>query len=230
MNDRNPATNSPATPPPARGRRRFLGAGVSATPALLTLASQPALGVTCFTPSRSLSKNTSVSQAGKDGECNGRSPGNYRAQTQPGSPAYTWPAYPQPDTPFHDIFSGYRFSITIIGGSGSTGGKSKKPRASAPSTRSLTFLEVLTLNPTSTFPDLAPGSPIPVDPANLGMHIAAAYLNCINGFIAPNVLTAEQVKEIWTDWDADEQYEVMAGVYWDAAQLVDYLSSNGIAP
>lgn len=66
----------------SKGRRRLIGAGVSATPFLLTLVSQPALGVTCFTPSRSLSKNTSVSQAGKDAECIGaKSPAYYKDAT-----------------------------------------------------------------------------------------------------------------------------------------------------
>lgn len=208
---------------------------MSATPALLTLASQPALGagVTCFTPSRSLSKNTSVGQELKNGECNGVSPGNYGAKTDPNQPggSYNWPdpPEPQPDTPFHDVFSGYRFSITVISSSGSTGGKSKKPRVAAPSTRSLTFLEVLRLNPTSTFPDLADGV-IPVDPANIGKHIAAAYLNCVNGFIPTHILTTDQVKAIWTEWDTKTYFEPMAGVKWYEADIVDYLTSNGIAP
>ena len=240
MNDRIPPTTSTvgSTPPTAKGRRRFLGAGVSATPALMTLVSQPALGVTCFTPSRSLSKNTSVSQVGKDGECNGRSPGNYGAQTEPGIPSYTWPAYPKPDTPFHDIFSGDLFTIPVVGGTSSSS-KSKKPKTNVPSTRSLTFLEVIRLNPTSTFEDLAPGGTIPVDPANLGKHIAAAYLNCVNGFIDRRVLdivlnefNAPLVQNIWKEWDDNGRgyYEVMAGVKWYAADIVQYLTSNGIAP
>lgn len=233
MNDRIPPTTSSvdSSPPTARGRRRFLGAGVSATPALMTLVSQPALGVTCFTPSRSLSKNTSISQAGKDGECNGRSPGNYGAQTDPlGSngkpnPAYTWPASVPPETPFHPIFSGSRFFITTTSTSSSKG-KSQK----APARRSLTFWEVITLNPQSAPVDMAPGSSLPVDPANVGKHIAAAYLNCVNGFIPSHVLTISQVQGIWTEWDTKGYYEVTAGVKWYEADIVYYLTSNGIAP
>ena len=229
MNDRIPPTTSSvdSSPPTARGRRRFLGAGVSATPALMTLVSQPALGVTCFTPSRSLSKNTSISQAGKDGECNGQSPGNYGAQTEPGIPSYTWPAYPLPGTPFHDIFKPEYFVITVVGGAAS---KSKKPKSGGSNTRSLTFLEVLRLNPNSEFEDLAPGSAIPVDPANLGKHLAAAYLNCVNGFIPEKILTTEGVKGIWNEWATKGHFEPMAGVKWYAADIVSYLSANGIAP
>lgn len=80
------------------GRRRFLGAGTAVAPVILTMFSQPALGVTCFTPSRSLSRNTSVSQAGKNGDCTGRKPAWYRNNPT---------AWPVPTTtPFHPTFSG----------------------------------------------------------------------------------------------------------------------------
>lgn len=111
----NEATNSPESKPEstsdglsvAPSRRRFLGAGAVVTPAILTLASQPALGVTCFTPSRSLSKNTSTSQVGKDGVClNAESPGNYQSQSTAGTPPYHWPQSTPPNTKFHSVFSG----------------------------------------------------------------------------------------------------------------------------
>ena len=124
----NEATNSPESTPAstpgiglsvAPSRRRFLGTGAVVTPAILTLASQPALGVTCFTPSRSLSKNTSSSQVGKDGVCVGaQSPGNYMAQSTAG-PSYSWPSSVPPSTKFHSIkggvFSGnYYGSSTLL--------------------------------------------------------------------------------------------------------------------
>jgi len=72
-----------------KARRRFLGKGAAAAPAILTLAAQPALGVTCYSPSGSLSKNTS---GGRNyvGNCTGVSPGNYKTQT--GGSANHWPA------------------------------------------------------------------------------------------------------------------------------------------
>ena len=86
-------------------RRRFLGAGAAATPFLLTMVSQPALGMTCFTPSRSLSRNTSISQQGKYGECtNAESPGNYKAQQASRANAYHWPKDVPPSTPMHPLF------------------------------------------------------------------------------------------------------------------------------
>lgn len=58
-------------------RRRFLGKGAVAAPAILTLVAQPALGTTCYSPSGSLSKNTSGGRNYK-GECTGISPGWYK--------------------------------------------------------------------------------------------------------------------------------------------------------
>jgi hypothetical protein len=71
-------------------RRRFLGKGAAAAPAILTLAAQPALGVTCYSPSGSLSKNTSGGR-NYTGDCVGVSPGNYKTQL-PGAPATHWPS------------------------------------------------------------------------------------------------------------------------------------------
>ena len=98
------SNSSQASPDPRR--RRFLGAGAAATPAILTLISQPALGNTCFTPSRSLSKNTSASQAGKDGLCVGaKSPVFFRDADETG-----WPI--ASSTLFHPTFSGSNFIVS----------------------------------------------------------------------------------------------------------------------
>lgn len=70
-------------------RRRFLGKGAIAAPAILTLVAQPALGVTCYSPSGSLSKNTSGGR-NYTGNCTGVSPGNYK--TQNGGSANHWPS------------------------------------------------------------------------------------------------------------------------------------------
>jgi hypothetical protein len=212
----NPSENPNDTPPEmpeasfesrtlsVPSRRRFLGAGAVATPAILTLVSQPALGVTCFTPSRSLSKNTSKSQAGKDGLCTGaESPGNYKTQTTPGTSAYHWPI--SPNTKFHSnqTYGGVAgvFSGSIYGN------------------RSL--LDVL--NKTNGMSD----------PYNVAYHLVAAYLNVLGGnsaVIASNVMNAQDVKDIWTAWLASgrTKYPVMAGTDWTGQQLVDYLISNGI--
>lgn len=110
-----PQVNQAPGIPPSRSRRRFLGAGATVSPAILTLVSQPALGVTCFTPSRSLSRNTSVSQQGKYGDClNAESPGNYMARAT-GQSGNSWTVTPS-TTPFHPTFSGRTFMVRISGG------------------------------------------------------------------------------------------------------------------
>ena len=208
----NEATNSPESTPAstpgiglsvAPSRRRFLGTGAVVTPAILTLASQPALGATCFTPSRSLSKNTSASQVGKDGIClNAESPGNYKQQSVPNTSPYHWPDSAPPSTKFHTIFSG-----SIYGD------------------RSL--LDVLsdTIDPKTKLPMS--------DPEKVAKHLIAAFLNIRGGggaSIASNVLTEQGVKNIWTAWLASGRtsYPVSAGITWSGKQLVDYLISNGI--
>ena len=215
----NEATNSPESTPAstpgiglsaAPSRRRFLGTGAVVTPAILTLASQPALGVTCFTPSRSLSKNTSASQVGKDGVClNAESPGNYKEQSSPttangkAASAYHWPI--SPNTKFHS-------NETYNGMAGVFTGSCYGDRS---------LLNVL--NQTDGLSD----------PSNVAKHLIGAYLNILGGngaVIAPNVLNAQGVKNIWSAWlnSSFTSYPVSAGVKWTGDQLVSYLIANGI--
>jgi hypothetical protein len=206
------ATSTPS-PGPLRGRRRFLGAGATSTPALILLASQPALGATCFTPSRSLSANTSVSQQGKYGVCTGISPGNYKTQTSPTSPAYNWPSAPVPSTEFHALFSkGSGAGLFTVG--------LKKG-----GTRSLTLLEVLAL---PNVPKDVSG--VPADPSKLAFHLIGAYLNIQNRFVPSVVLTSSQVLTIWGEYASKGYFEPTAGIKWYPADIVAYLKNGGIAP
>lgn len=188
-----------------KGRRRFLGAGSAVAPVILTMISQPALGVTCFTPSRSLSRNTSVSQQDKNGQCTGaQSPGNYSQQTSPGIPAYSWPI--DPNTPFHPTFRvGTRPGTMFY--------KLKNGHWV-----SMTMLEVMNVGPDK-------------DPAKMAFHLIGAYLNCLGGGgarISPLAMTAAGITNIWAEWATKGYYEVMAGVNWGADEIKYYLTSNGI--
>ena len=182
-------------------RRRFLGAGAAAAPFLLTLVSQPALGTTCFTPSRSLSRNTSVSQQGKYGECmRAESPGNYKAQQQLGQGASIWPV--PPSTPMHPLFY--------------MGGEDLKTR----------FIKLVNGRVLS----MTLGEALEVNTAGqVHSHLIAAYLNTMggNGAVIP-VLTADNVLKIWREYATTGYYEPMAGIKWYAEDIVDYLKSNGI--
>lgn len=196
---------------PSLGRRRFLSKGAAFSPAVVTLASQPALAATCFTPSRSLSKNMSVSQAGKYGVCNGISPGNYKTQTDPGSPSYNWPAAPSPSTPFHSLFAGNLFVVPLR-----TGGS-----------RSLTLFEVLSL-PRNVPADVAS---VPRDPAKIGFHMVGAYLNIQKGLVPSVVLTPTALLTMWSEFSRRNYYELWAGgPRWSASDIVSYLKNSQVAP
>lgn len=186
-------------------RRRFLGKGIKAAPFVITLASQPALGATCFTPSRSLSKNTSISQQGKDGECiNAESPGNYKAQQNPQAQAYHWPASPLPTDPLHPTFL-----------MGNSEGVTKFTKTENNNLVSKTFGEALKVN--------APGQ--------VHFHLIGAYLNVQggNGAVIPaHVMTPAGILEIWQEFATKGFYEPMAGVKWYAEDIVLYLKENGI--
>lgn len=185
---------------PPRGRRRFLGASIAVSSTIATIASQPALGTTCYTPSRSLSKNTSVSQQGKYGECNGVSPGNYKTQTDSDRPATTWPTYPQPTTGFHDVFASGRY-----GSFWNSNGLSK------------TMMEVLRLGGSGTG-----------DRNKVAFHIIGAYLNQKNGFLDINI-TESVILNIWFEYAQKGTYTPFAGAQpWGGSAIVTYLKNNQI--
>ncbi|MCQ8180319.1 hypothetical protein NP603_04290 [Methylomonas sp. SURF-1] len=189
-----------------KSRRSFAKAGI-VSPLVMTLISRPAMaGGVCFSPSRSLSKNTSVSQNGNYGECNGISPGNYKTQTNPLMPSYNWPSSVPPSTPFHPLFK-----------RGSTAKGTLFETGTGLNLRSRTLLEVLGLNGSG-------------DPSKLAFHTIGAYLNCVNGFIPTNVLTKEKVVSIWEEYVTNGFYEPFAGVKWYAGDIVSYYQTNYIAP
>lgn len=188
-------------------RRRFLGKGIKAAPFVITLASQPALGTICYTPSRSLSKNTSISQQGKYGECTiAESPGNYKEKQDITAQAYSWPATVPPSTLFHPLF--YAGLTTATSFEKTVGGV----------TRSMTLGEVLTDGANQ-------------DTFKFAKHMIGAYLNTMggNGAVIPaNVMPPQGILDIWKSYAMHGYYEVTAGVRWDAVQIIAYLTSNGI--
>ena len=205
--DKDINTTQETAAPESGGRRRFLGAGSAAAPFILTMVSQPALGVTCFTPSRSLSKNTSISQQGKYGECTGaESPGNYKRHTDPDDTAYHWPTNCPPSTPFHSLFVQGTTSATAF------------TKTENGVTRSMTMAEVLNDGANQ-------------DDGKVAKHLIGAYLNVLGGnsaVIPPNVITEQGVRDIWFDYVNQGYYEPTAGVQWRAEQIKNYLKTNGI--
>ena len=209
--DTTPETGKEGSKANNGGRRRFLGAGTAAAPFVLTLVSQPALGVTCFTPSRSMSRNTSLSQQGKFGECtNAESPGNYGQQVEQVkskgkiNPAYHWPRSVLPTARFHPTFL-----------QGSIAGETSFTNESNNTVTSKTLGEVLLINVSG----------------NVAKHIIAAYLNKLggNGAVIPDsAITLAGIKNMWAEYATKGFYEPMAGIKWYAQDIVNYLKSNGI--
>lgn len=198
-------TAQEAMVPKSGGRRRFLGAGSAAAPFILTMVSQPALGVTCFTPSRSLSRNTSISQQGNYGECtNAESPGNYKAQQTSGTSAYHWPASVPPSTLFHPLFH-----------MGTVPGVTKFTKVVNGQEVSMTLGEALNVN--------AAGQ--------VHFHLIGAYLNKKggNGAVIPDsAITDTGILIMWQEYATKGYYEPVAGVKWYADEIVNYLKTNGI--
>jgi hypothetical protein len=183
-------------------RRRFLGAGAAAAPFLMTMVSQPALGVQCFTPSRSLSKNTSLSQTGKFGICTGaQSPGNYAAQ-QTSGPSYSWPSAVPPTTLMHPTF--YQGGMQGVSCFTNANGSSK------------TLGQAMNVN--------APGQ--------VHFHLIAAYLNKKggNGAVIPDTaITVQGILDMWREYAKTGYYKPFAGATpWGPTEIVSYLKSNGI--
>jgi hypothetical protein len=207
------------------GRRRVLKAAV---PAILSIASQSALGAgMCLTPSRSVSRNTSLSQQDQIGTCNGVSPGNYKAQTQSdkkkgqsSNPAYNWPI--PTCTAFYSVFAyGPWIASNVRTKYCKTGvlpaGCTAMAGPAGFGTRSMTMLEVLNLQGYD-------------DPNQVAFHVIGAYLNILNGFISDKALTVATLKGMWQEYAQKGYYEPAANVRWYGAAIVRYLSSNYIAP
>jgi hypothetical protein len=64
----------------------------------------------------------------------------------------------------------------------------------------------------------------PFDEASLGMHLVATYLNILSGRIS--FLSIEALRNIWSEWQASGYYTPTAGVQWNAAAIVVYLSGT----
>lgn len=190
-------------PEPSGMRRRLLRGGLSSAPLLVTLASRPVLAQTCFSPSETLS-GTMSHKAGDLPVCNGRSSSAWKSLGKGGSKGHgtNWPI--STDTPFHSVFAqgNYaRFVKVLKNGT----------------TRSLTLIEVL---------ELGRGQ----DPAKIGAHFVAAYLNILSGLVDQRAMTTARLSRLWSEWANRGHYAPYAGATpWYAEDIVAYLARTGIA-
>jgi hypothetical protein len=180
-------------------RRRLAKAGMGAG-VLATLESKSAMAsMVCRSPSGSLSNGLATSHYGtKAPACNGLSPGYWK------QPQHAWPV--SRDLMFTSVF--YAAS----------------PGTNCP-VRAASYDNGDYYKPGSYFcarlEDML--NPQPFDTNNVGMHLVAAYLNIQQKLIGFLELT--DLQTMWSELQTTGRYSPTAGVYWDTAQVANYLAS-----
>lgn len=64
----------------------------------------------------------------------------------------------------------------------------------------------------------------PYDPNNLGMHMAATYLNICAGYIT--FMKPEDLQRIWVEVSTTGVYQPTAGVTWSREELKEYFKAT----
>ena len=219
MNDHLDTASQPQAPAnKAAGRRRFLGAGAGVAPVVLTLASQPALATTCFTPSRALSANMSVaferrqSALGQDFRCNGTgSVKSYKDHT-------TWPA-------------GVVRPVAAIPAKEGIPARHGKPAVPP--------VAAVAAVPGAKFSDLFPGSTktgtvadiLSKESTSLHAALIAAMFNLrvVPSQISDKVMTPSSLRAILKEFEAKGVWKPYAGgKEWTPGDFVKYLGDNYI--
>ncbi|GAA5178802.1 hypothetical protein GCM10025771_18870 [Niveibacterium umoris] len=181
-------------------RRLLVRGGMAAGPVILTLTSGPVLGG--LNPGECISPSQTLSGAlSHRGTKVGKCNGRSPGYWKTCS-ASNWPI-PQ-TTPFHSIFAvGTLEGTRFFNGDGSM----------------MTMIQVLTVLGY-------------VDPYRVAFHCIGAYLNILKGgMIDPIALTAEALIAMWREYALTGKYTPYAGATpWDGPQIVNYLTSNYIAP
>jgi hypothetical protein len=180
-------------------RRRLAKAGMGAG-VLATLESKSAMAsMVCRSPSGSLSNGLAASHYGtKAPACNGLSPGYWK------QPQHAWPV--SRDLKFSDVF--YAAGTGTICPARAASYESGKYYE--PGSYFCAKLEDM-LNPQS------------FDTNNVGMHLVAAYLNIQQKLVGFLELT--DLQTMWSELQTTGRYSPTAGVYWDTAQVANYLAS-----
>ena len=179
-------------------RRRLAKAGMGAG-VLATLESKSAMAsMVCRSASGSLSNGLSTSHYGtKAPACSGLSPGYWK------QPQHAWP-----------VSRGLKFTDVFYG----------TPGTNCP-VRATSYDNGSWYNPGSygcaTLEDLL--NPQPFDTNNVGMHLVAAYLNVQQKLVGFIELT--DLQTMWSELQTTGRYSPTAGVYWDNAQVANYLAS-----
>jgi len=178
-------------------RRRLAKAGMGAG-VLATLQSKSAMAsMVCRSPSGSLSNGLATSHYGaKAPACNGKKPEDWKTAG--------WPV--SRDLKFTDVFY------------------AANPGTYCP-VRAASYEDGKYYNPGSYFcaklEDML--NPQPFDTNQVGMQLVTAYLNVQQKLVGFLELT--DLQTMWSELQTTGRYSPTAGVYWDTAQVANYLAS-----
>lgn len=199
---------------PNPSRRRFSRAGVGVSAVVMTLASRSVLAnMTCATASGFHSANMSHQARPGDPpiECNGLSHQDWIATDQ-------W--NPPKTSSFNDAFGTMPRNDLVVGApaapaanivtSKGNGNGNGNPGAGGMSSNVLKLKE-------ATLEQAMLGSQTPL----IIKHLIAALLNASsNRSTNPSV---DSVRKIFADWNANNSYEVSAGIRWSTDEIIEYL-------
>ena len=180
------------------GRRRILQAGISAAPVIMTVASRPVLATT-NPPGicESPSGFVSATVSGQTGMmCAGLTPGYWKQDQH----FWAW------HTPY--------YPTTVTGSGGHHATKFKSVFMPDLPIANLTFLAVLAPQTSGSGP-----------PYNVARHLVAAVLNLAAGYVPATILSLDTIKNIWTQYTANDCYNV-GNTCWNEAQIIQYLTST----
>ena len=183
---------------PSADRRRWLKAGLSTTPVLMTVASRPVLAeIACKSPSNAVSSFASA--PGMLVSCYGLEPdawaesGNTRARRGDTlARSSGWPGPYGPDSLFNDYF------VPTLNG---------KP----------TFLDVLGHRNIPHVTD---------DIHMVARYVTTALLNHAAGKVPGTVLSETAIRTIWSEYARTGSFAPTRGVSWSATEIVEYLKST----
>jgi hypothetical protein len=189
--------------PLSSARRRWLQAGLSAPPVLMTLVSRPVLAAQrCVAPSAFVSLG--ASGPGTLGQCSGYGPDYWR--TNPGSWSGYCPGSPTctPATPFY-----------LDGGNRGVFYKPTPPTYF----NGQSLLDVLNETQTGGAYDV-------------GRYLVAALLNGAAGYVPVDILPKSAILDMWKEYAMTGygHFTPLAGAQWSSAEIVDYLKSTMTNP
>jgi hypothetical protein len=204
------ALDESATPPSA-DRRRWLKAGLSTTPVLMTVASRPVLAqAPGLTPSAFMSGRAS----GPTGaECAGRSPLAWSSSDD-------WPSpYVPGKTAQKDEDKQSKDTRQAFGTLSSAGDQA---------TRFNDYFEP-NLKSNATFSDVLGYGNIPHASEavhTVARYVTAALLNNAAGTVPNTVLSQSTILAIWSEYANTGSFAPTRGVSWTANEIVEYLEST----